>query len=98
MDMNLGWFLNVMQVKPHYERGVIETVVDKRLGNEYNVSSIWKVAEIAMACVQYEGSTRPTMNIVCSELMDAIRLESGYVGVSPVTTGEFFSSIEVQAR
>ena len=85
-------------MKPYYEQGEIEKIVDKRLGNEYNVSSIWKVAEIAMACVQYEGSIRPTMNIVCSELTDAIRLESGYVGVSPSTTGEFFSSAEVRAR
>ena len=85
-------------MKPYYEQGEIEKIVDKRLGNEYNVSSIWKVAEIAMACVQYDGSIRPTMNIVCSELLDAIRLESGYVGVSPPTTREFFSSTEVRAR
>ena len=85
-------------MKPYYEQGEIEKVVDKRLGNEYNVSSIWKVAEIAMACVQYEGSIRPTMNIVCSELMDAIRLECGYIGTSPITTGEFVSSTEVRAR
>ena len=31
-------------------------------------------------------------------MMDAIRLEFGYVGVSPTTTGEFFPSTEVQAR
>ena len=85
-------------MKPYYEQGEIEKIVDKKLGNDYNVSSIWKVAEIAMACVQYEGSRRPEMNIVSSELMDAIRLESGYVGVSPTTTGEFFPSTEVQAR
>ena len=85
-------------MKPYYEEGEIEKIVDKRLGNEYNVSSIWKVAEIAMACVHYEGITRPTMNIVCSELMDAIRLESGYIGVSPATTGEFLSSTNVRAR
>ena len=85
-------------MKPYYEQGEIEKIVDKRLDNDYNVSSIWKVAEIAMACVQYEGSRRPTMNIVCSELMDAIRLESRYVGVSPSTTGEIFTSTEVRAR
>ena len=85
-------------MKPYYEQGEIEKIVDKRLGNEYNVSSIWKVAEIAMACVKYQGRTRPTMNIVCGELMDAIRLESGDVGVSPATTGAFFSSTDVRVR
>ena len=83
-----------MQVRPHYERGVIERVVDRRLGEEYNISSIWKVAEIAMACVQYEGIMRPTMNVVCNELMEALRLESVTVnphGVSASSTTDFFS-------
>ena len=43
---------------------MIEKVVDKRFENEYNVSSVWKVAEIAMACVEFEGIKRPTMDSV----------------------------------
>ena len=86
-------------MKPYYEQGEIEKVVDKRLGNEYNVSSIWKVAEIAMACVDYEGIKRPTMNVVCNELMEALRLESvNHHGVSASSTSDFFSTAEVQAR
>ena len=99
MDMNLG-FLNVMmQVKPHYERGAIESVIDRRLGEEYNISSIWKVAEIAMACVEYEGIQRPTMTVVCNELMEALRLESVKPhGVSASSTSDVFSTPNVQAR
>ena len=41
--------------RPHYKIGAIEEIVDCKIGRNYNVSSIWKVAEIAMACAQYEG-------------------------------------------
>ena len=66
---------------------MIEKVVDKRFENEYNVSSVWKVAEIAMACVEFEGIKRPTMDSVCNDLGEAIRMESNYESM-PMTTHE----------
>ena len=85
-------------MKPYYEQGEIEKVVDKRLGNEYNVSSIWKVAEIAMACVQFQGRKRPTMNEVCNELSEALRLETSSQTISPAVTGECYPLNDVKAR
>jgi hypothetical protein len=85
---------------PHYEQGVIERVVDRRLGSDYNVLSMWKVAEIAVACVQFAASLRPTMINVCDELKEALRLESDPLhGASPTITGDFnISATDVQAR
>ena len=57
---------------------MIENIVDDRLENRYNVSSIWKLAEIAMECVQYEGAKRPSMYAICNELVEAIKLERVY--------------------
>ena len=54
---------------------MIENVGDKRFQNEYNVSFVWKVAEITMACIEFEGITRPTMDSVCNDLGEAIRME-----------------------
>ena len=54
---------------------MIQEVVDDRLKDEYNLSSVWKVAEVAMACVQRDGINRPTMYTVCNELREAIKIE-----------------------
>ena len=69
-------FIVIPQARPSYELGNIQEIVDKRLRNKYNVSSICKVAEIAMACVQIDGVKRPTMDNVCNDLKDAIKMES----------------------
>ena len=73
-----------------YERGIIENIVDERLQNNYNLSSIWKVAKITMTCVQFEGAKRPTMNVVCNELSEAIGMESSHES-SPWTTTDVLS-------
>ena len=77
---------------------MIQEVVDDRLKDEYNLSSVWKVAEVAMACVQRDGINRPTMYTVCSELREAIKIETAS-DASPMTTGEVSSIyLNVQAR
>ena len=86
------------QAKPYYEKGAIEEIVDRKIGGNYNASSIWKVAEIAMACTQFKGRKRPTMNEVCNELAEALRLEISSNTISPTTTGEYFPPIDVNAR
>ena len=86
------------QARPYYEKGAVEEIVDHQIGGNYNASSIWKVAEIAMACAQYEGRKRPTMDEVCYELAEALRLEMSPHTISPTTTGECFPLIDVNAR
>ena len=94
---SLKVFLNA-QVRPSFEQGMIQEVVDKRLKDEYNLSSMWKVAEIAMECVQREGIKRPTMYKVCNDLREAIIMESNHES-SPMVTGEISSIYSnVQAR
>ena len=87
----------LLQARPYYNQGAIGEIVDQDMGN-YNISSIWKVAEIAMACVQFEGRTRPTMNEVCNELSEALRLETSSQTISPAVTGECYPLNDVKAR
>ena len=77
---------------------MIQEVVDERLKDEYNLSSMWKVAELAMACVQHEGKKRPTMYNVCNELREAIIMASNQEA-SPMVRREISSIYSnVQAR
>ena len=87
-----------MQVRPYYQQGAMEEILDHQIGRNYNVSSIWKVAEIAMACAELKGRKRPTMNEVCNELAEALRLEISSNTISPTPTGEYFPLIDVNAR
>ena len=87
----------LLQARPYYNQGAIEEVVDQNMGN-YNISSIWKVAEIAMACVQFQGRKRPTMNEVCHELSEALRLETSSQTISSTITGEYYPLNDVSAR
>lgn len=74
--------------------------MDERLGDKYNISSIWKVAEIALLCVQLASEKRPSMISICNDLSEAISMEEGYDStVLTSTTGsESLPYTEVRAR
>eukprot|EP01018_Ginkgo_biloba_P026476 Gb_40646 [translate_table: standard] len=55
-------------------QGNIEAILDPKAGNIYNMSAMWKVAELAMACTENQSNDRPTMNEVVMELKETIRL------------------------
>ncbi len=67
--------LVVLQVRSHLQAGVIHPVVDPALGNQFNVESMWKVAEIAMRSVEPYGAHRPTMMQVVADLREAMEIE-----------------------
>jgi hypothetical protein len=77
----------VFQARPFYIGGTIEDVVDPHMGS-YNIASIWKVAEIGMACTQLDSSKRPTMINVCSGLSEALKTEMSSETISPSITQE----------
>ena len=76
---------------------MIQEVVDKRLDNEYNVSSIWKVGEITMSCVQFEAIKRPTMANIGNDLAEAVRMGENYE-FSPKVIGETKSYSNVKPQ
>ncbi|KAF8743884.1 hypothetical protein HU200_013527 [Digitaria exilis] len=57
--------------------GDIGSVADSRLGGAYDVSSMWKVVDTAMACTldAGPGDGRPTMADVVAQLKDSLALE-----------------------
>ena len=40
-----------------------------------NIEAVWKVAEVAMRCVEPDGTHRPTMSEVVQELLGAETIE-----------------------
>lgn len=69
---------NIVQwAKLHIENGDIQGIIDPALGNDYDIQSMWKIAEKALMCVQPHGSMRPSISEVIKEVQDAILIERG---------------------
>ncbi|KAJ8754169.1 hypothetical protein K2173_002068 [Erythroxylum novogranatense] len=67
---------NIVQwAKTHIESGDIQGIIDPSLRDEYDIQSMWKIAEKALMCVQPHGHMRPSMSEVLKEIQDAILIE-----------------------
>lgn len=59
----------------HIESGDIQGIIDPALRDEYDIQSMWKIAEKALLCVQAHGHMRPSISEVLKEIQDAIMIE-----------------------
>ncbi|KAM7252693.1 hypothetical protein ACFE04_008202 [Oxalis oulophora] len=55
--------------------GDVRNLVDPRLEGDVDLNTVWKVLELAMACVSAVGSRRPTMSEIVSELNVCLETE-----------------------
>ncbi|URE14857.1 receptor-like serine threonine-protein kinase [Musa troglodytarum] len=65
----------VQWVRERLANGNIEDVVDSKLQGEYDVNSVWKVADIAFRCTSQASHQRPSMTNVVAELKESLALE-----------------------
>lgn len=65
--------------------GKIREIIDKRLDGRFDMKSIFRVAKVAMRCVQVERSSRPSMSEVVAELKEVIKIEDI---IAPVSVSE----------
>ncbi|KAK4481045.1 hypothetical protein RD792_011914 [Penstemon davidsonii] len=66
---------NIVQwAKVHIESGNIQGIIDPSL-QDYDIQSMWKIAEKALMCVQPHGNMRPSISQVIKEIQDAIAIE-----------------------
>ncbi|KAF3776349.1 putative LRR receptor-like serine/threonine-protein kinase [Nymphaea thermarum] len=70
-------------------RGDIHNVADPKLKGQYNVNSMWKVADIAMSCTSQATHTRPHMSDVVNQLREAVEVET-----YQQTTGTSFTAVQ----
>ncbi|RRT76187.1 hypothetical protein B296_00007615 [Ensete ventricosum] len=78
-------FRNITQwAKFHCESGEIEAIIDPSVRDGYNdIQSVWKVAEVAVRCVNLEMRNRPAMSEVLKEIQEAIALEQAPTNTQP---------------
>ncbi|CAL8131667.1 unnamed protein product [Prunus armeniaca] len=55
--------------------GDIYSILDPRLGGNFNTNSVWKAVAIAMACVSKDSIERPIMSQVVVELKECLATE-----------------------
>ncbi|GAY52362.1 hypothetical protein CUMW_141190 [Citrus unshiu] len=67
---------NIVQwAKLHIESGDIQGIIDPSLLDEYDIQSMWKIAEKALMCVLPHGHMRPSISEVLKDIQDAIVIE-----------------------
>ncbi|KAL9463564.1 hypothetical protein AB3S75_001386 [Citrus x aurantiifolia] len=76
------------------DRGDIRSTVDPRLKGDFDINSVWKAVEIAMACVSSNANRRPFMNQVVMELNDCLAMEAAQKKES-ITTSDSNNSVEM---
>ncbi|XWS12023.1 hypothetical protein CRYUN_Cryun37aG0054800 [Craigia yunnanensis] len=55
--------------------GDIENIVDSKLQGDFEINSVWKAIEVAMACLSPASTKRPTMNYVVMVLSECLIAE-----------------------
>ena len=65
----------IRRVKQNIATGDIGSIADVRLGNAYDISSMWKVIDTAMMCTVDSAAQRPTMATVVIQLKESLALE-----------------------
>ncbi|KAJ9128839.1 hypothetical protein P3X46_034424, partial [Hevea brasiliensis] len=62
--------------------GDIKNVVDPSLGGDFNINSVWKAVEIAIACNTQSSTVRPTMHQVVTDLNECLEIEQHIMKVN----------------
>jgi serine/threonine protein kinase len=65
-------------VRQKLSEGDIASIADPRMGGQYDVNSVWKVAELALKCKEKPSRERPTMTDVVAELKESLDLQVSY--------------------
>ena len=77
-----------MQAKSHIDSGNIQAIIDPLLEDDYDMQSVWKIAEVGIACVKPHGVERPSISEVLKEIQEAIAIErsSGASAQGPINS------------
>ncbi|KAJ9179281.1 hypothetical protein P3X46_011090 [Hevea brasiliensis] len=81
------------------DKGDIKAIADPRLNVDFDINSLWKVTELAMACVSETSAERPTMSQVVMELNECLATEMARTreGRSPSYNSVEYMSVNLSA-
>ena len=57
------------------DSGNVESIADAKLEGNFDITSLWKAVQIAMACVSLTAIGRPNMTKVVNALRECLALE-----------------------
>ncbi|RCV05469.1 hypothetical protein SETIT_1G087000v2 [Setaria italica] len=63
-------------VHQNLDQGSIESIIDSSMGGDYDVNSVWKVADLALHCKEEISRERPTMTDVVAQIKESVELEA----------------------
>ena len=63
------------------------SIVDPFLVGNVKIESIWRIAEVAIQCVEQRGYSRPKMQEIILAIQDAIKIEKGNEGNTKLASG-----------
>ncbi|KAJ3678979.1 hypothetical protein LUZ61_021143 [Rhynchospora tenuis] len=72
-------------VQQRLSRGKIESILDPNMGGQYNINSIWKVADLALKCTDHPAK-RPDMTAIVTDLKEALNLEMSSMETTSVAS------------
>ncbi|KAI7748881.1 hypothetical protein M8C21_032802 [Ambrosia artemisiifolia] len=61
-------------------KGDVVSIIDPTIANNVKIESVWRIAEVAIQCVEQHGSSRPKMQEIILAIQDAIKIEKGNDG------------------
>lgn len=56
-------------------QGDINSIIDPKLKQDFDMNTIWKAVEIAMCCASHASTNRPTMSQVVIDLNECLNME-----------------------
>ncbi|PKI32529.1 hypothetical protein CRG98_047073 [Punica granatum] len=75
-DYGVDWNI-IHWARSLIRKGDVLSIVDPILAGSFKIESIWRIAEIALQCVEQHGVSRPRMQEIVLAVQDAIKIEKG---------------------
>ena len=63
-------------VQQNLDQGSIESIIDSSMERDYDINSVWKVADLALHCKQEVSRERPTMTDVVAQIKESMELKA----------------------
>lgn len=65
-----------IQAKPYIRESKIDEIVDPNIKGGYHAEAMWRMVEVALACIEPFSAYRPCMVDIVRELEDALIIEN----------------------
>lgn len=79
----------ILQARSLIRKGDVISIIDPFIAGNVKTESIWRIAEVAIQCVEQHGVSRPRMQEIILAIQDAIKIERGTEGNEKLSSGSW---------